>query len=109
MMLTVNDAFSLAGTHSLMASPGIQHESRGSGIHCLESAENVYMSVDSSDKHVSLLSSWRLTECSMLAGGSRTGRADTATRDNIKHDARELSLKRCNIKDVCDRGECWQC
>ena len=76
VILTVNDAFSLSGTYSLMTSPDNKHACFGCGFHFLESVENVYMSVDASDRHVSLLSSLRRTDSSILAGGSRTGGAD---------------------------------
>ena len=81
VMLTVNDAFSLSGTHFLMKSPDNKHVCCGCGFHSLESVENVYMYVGASDIHVSLLASLRCTHTSALDGGSRIGWADTGTND----------------------------
>ena len=86
VMLTVNVAFSLSGTHFLMTSPDNKHACCGCGFHFLESVKNVYMSVDASDRHVSLLPSLRRTDSSALFGGSRTGWADTETKDKINHE-----------------------
>ena len=76
VMLTVNDAFSLSGTNFLMTSPDNKHTYCGCGFHFLESVENVYMSIDASGRHVSLLPSLRRADSCILAGGSRTGGAD---------------------------------
>ena len=71
VILTVNDAFSWSGTCAWMTSPSNQQMCWGCGLHPPVSAENVYMSVEARDRHVSVMASLRRLITSIVTGGSR--------------------------------------